>query len=181
MSFTTRLPSLPLITLTLLVLLSLLRPSPSLNSSLLVLARKPKFGQDTNYGDYMKAAKYGRSHMHDGTAEAAAEAAAQHDTTPPPSEDPNHYSKESEQEDLFYFFSLADQNGDHYLDGHELRHTYTTGGGEQSTEHPPKEHRLPLEEVESMIDHTLLEDDIDGDGKISWDEYLASQFYHQKV
>ena len=40
---------------------------------------------------------------------------------------------------------------------------------------------LPRAEVEQMIDHALLEDDINNDGKISWEEYLASQQYHHNL
>ncbi|KAI8827227.1 uncharacterized protein EV422DRAFT_513105 [Fimicolochytrium jonesii] len=161
---TSHLRSLPLITfLTLLLLLTLLRP--------FVSANKPKFGVDGNYLDYAAAAQYGRSHLHDSPPTSA--------STPPFTDTSPDHSLPSEYEDLLYFFSLSDRNGDHHLDGHELRQTYTTAGG--TAELPPKEYRLPLEEVESMIDHTLLEDDTDGDGRISWGEYLASQVYHQKI
>ena len=36
-------------------------------------------------------------------------------------------------------------------------------------------------DLEFMIDEALMEDDVSNDGKISWEEYLASQQYHQKL
>ncbi|KAI8922155.1 hypothetical protein DFJ77DRAFT_445530 [Powellomyces hirtus] len=110
----------------------------------------------SNYGNYHKAAQYAREHS---------------PPAPPLTDIPAF--KNADEEDLYYFFSLHDVNKDHHLDGHELRNAFTHAG-----ELPPKDQRLKMADVEDMIDHALLEDDIDSDGLISWEEYLASQLYH---
>jgi hypothetical protein len=40
--------------------------------------------------------------------------------------------------------------------------------------------RLSLREVEDRTDHALAEDDVDGDGFISWVEYIESQKAHKE-
>ncbi|CEG68318.1 hypothetical protein RMATCC62417_04608 [Rhizopus microsporus] len=70
----------------------------------------------------------------------------------------------------YYLFVLHDSNGDGYLDGHELRATYT--------DFDVKHFNIPLSDIVEMIDHTLEEDDLNGDGLVSWAEYLESQAYH---
>ncbi|CEP08295.1 hypothetical protein [Parasitella parasitica] len=77
-----------------------------------------------------------------------------------------------EQDMIYYLFVIHDINGDGYLDGHELRAAFTDFD-EHDGEDP-----LTLQEVTEMVDHVLLEDDKNGDGLISWSEYLESQLYH---
>ncbi len=43
------------------------------------------------------------------------------------------------------------------------------------------ENPMARSDLEFMIDEALMEDDVNNDGKISWEEYLASQQYHQKL
>ncbi|KAI7900908.1 uncharacterized protein BX663DRAFT_515683 [Cokeromyces recurvatus] len=73
---------------------------------------------------------------------------------------------------IYYLFVIHDVNGDGYLDGHELRSAFTDF---DSNEPIPS-----LEEVTEMVDHVMLEDDKNGDGLISWNEYLESQLYHEE-
>lgn len=76
-----------------------------------------------------------------------------------------------EDEDLLYYFMLHDFDKDGFLDGHEMRVAF--GDYDASIKN--------LGDVEKVVDETLEEDDVDGDGKISWEEYLASIKYHQKA
>lgn len=79
----------------------------------------------------------------------------------------------SEKDMIYYLFVIHDTDGNGYLDGHELRAAFTDFDDTQ------EEHDLiPLDEVNAMVDHVLLEDDKNGDGLISWSEYLESQLYH---
>ncbi|KAG1441770.1 hypothetical protein G6F46_012165 [Rhizopus delemar] len=71
---------------------------------------------------------------------------------------------------IFYLFVVHDLNGDGYLDGHEIRCAYT--------DFHFKNNSPSLNEVTDMVDHVLEEDDLNGDGLISWNEYLESQAYH---
>ncbi|KAG0221058.1 hypothetical protein B0O80DRAFT_496132 [Mortierella sp. GBAus27b] len=79
----------------------------------------------------------------------------------------------SEKEELMMLFSLHDRNKDGYLDGIELRAAFSdyNQGDEES--------KLTLKQMLDMIDHVIAEDDTDNDGKISWEEYLISQKYHE--
>ncbi|KAF9582354.1 hypothetical protein BGW38_000307 [Lunasporangiospora selenospora] len=79
----------------------------------------------------------------------------------------------SEKEELMMLFSLHDSNKDGYLDGIELRAAFSdyNQGVTQS--------QVLLKSMIDMIDHVIEEDDIDNDGKISWEEYLISQKYHE--
>ena len=43
------------------------------------------------------------------------------------------------------------------------------------------ENPLSKTDLEFMIDNAMMEDDLNNDGKISWEEYLASQQYHHKL
>ncbi|KAI9006433.1 hypothetical protein DFJ74DRAFT_712479 [Hyaloraphidium curvatum] len=81
--------------------------------------------------------------------------------------------KDEDDADLA-FFKVTDLNNDGFLDGHELRTAF-------SDYDAPEDQRIPVQEVDDMVDHTLREDDRDGDGKISLEEYLASQEYHAKA
>ncbi|KAJ3091393.1 hypothetical protein HK102_000716 [Quaeritorhiza haematococci] len=84
--------------------------------------------------------------------------------------DPNASAPADSSDDVFWFFSLYDYNKDEHLDGHELRNAFT--------EYDKEDKDMQLIDVEEMIEHVLREDDRDNDGKISWEEYLASQTYH---
>ncbi|CAG8765818.1 16179_t:CDS:2, partial [Funneliformis caledonium] len=81
----------------------------------------------------------------------------------------------ADDDDLYYLFTIHDVNNDGFLDGHELREAFTDNIIGSNDEQPP----LKLEEIIEMIDHVLLEDDMDNDGKVGWEEYLLSQAYHQ--
>ncbi|KAK4508871.1 uncharacterized protein ATC70_013494 [Mucor velutinosus] len=80
----------------------------------------------------------------------------------------------SEQDMIYYLFVIHDTNGDGYLDGHELRAAFT-----DFDEDEIHDLDLTLQEVTDMVDHVLMEDDKNGDGLISWSEYLESQLYHE--
>ncbi|OZJ05893.1 hypothetical protein BZG36_00893 [Bifiguratus adelaidae] len=77
------------------------------------------------------------------------------------------------KDEMIYVFTLHDYDKDGHLDGHELRAAFTDFDGINAAD------LLNLEEVNEMVDHVLEEDDINGDGKISWEEYIASQLYHE--
>ncbi|KAI8049131.1 uncharacterized protein B0P05DRAFT_563842 [Gilbertella persicaria] len=79
----------------------------------------------------------------------------------------------SEQDTIYYLFVIHDLNGDGYLDGHELRIAFTDFDQHEA------DTTMTLKEVTAMIDHVLEEDDKNGDGLISWTEYLESQLYHE--
>ncbi|KAJ3181111.1 hypothetical protein HDU85_003816 [Gaertneriomyces sp. JEL0708] len=111
-------------------------------------------GEHSNYGDYQRIAQLAREQLLKGGSPASAD------------------------DDLYYFFTLHDYNHDSHLDGHELRIAFTGMGADLPI--PAPQDRLKLVDVEDMVDHVLLEDDKDNDGKISWEEYLASQIYHRQ-
>ncbi|KAI9248483.1 hypothetical protein BDA99DRAFT_446161 [Phascolomyces articulosus] len=81
----------------------------------------------------------------------------------------------NEKELVYYLFVLHDTNGDGNLDGHELRAAFTDF--DEDEEDDPTQY-VSLDEVTDMVDHVLEEDDLNGDGLISWEEYLQSQLYH---
>ncbi|CAG8766156.1 29656_t:CDS:2 [Gigaspora margarita] len=109
-------------------------------------------GEHRNYGDHAKIKEHVKNHLKD----------IEH----PPDEI-------SDEDELYYLFSIHDINHDGYLDGHELRGAFAEEFDESDR------NGLKLEEIIEMIDHALLEDDMDNDGKISWEEYLLSQTYHE--
>ncbi|KAJ3296732.1 hypothetical protein HK104_001293 [Borealophlyctis nickersoniae] len=126
--------------------------------------------EHSNYGDFHNAAKHARAQAHVNQQQ------------------PGQASQKTEDptDDLYWFFSLHDKNVDGYLDGHELRSAFVDAEGDGSDmdgdgkiEEPAK--HLTLSELETMVDHVLGEDDLDGDGKISWWEYLQSQEYHKQT
>jgi hypothetical protein len=54
------------------------------------------------------------------------------------------------------------------LDGHELRAAFYS-------EHEKNEMKKPLlSDIEKLVDDVFKTDDIDNDGKISWDEFMTS-------
>ncbi|KAI8891095.1 hypothetical protein K501DRAFT_144539, partial [Backusella circina FSU 941] len=119
---------------------------------------KNRFDQDhSNYGDYHNNKEHIQEHLESLVKEGEENA-----------------PKLSEEDTIYYLFALHDANGDGYLDGHELLQAFTDFG----EGHGDVSKYLLLEEVTEMIDHVLEEDDLNGDGLISWDEYLQSQLYH---
>jgi Ca2+-binding EF-hand superfamily protein len=40
---------------------------------------------------------------------------------------------------------------------------------------------VTAEKVDKLIDHALEEDDMDNDGMVSWEEFMTSLKYHEKV
>ena len=116
------------------------------------------FNKDrSNYGDVHKARAYLKSKF----------------------KSDNEQIELNDKKDHFYFFSIHDYNRDHCLDGHELRLALT--GYEFEHTKDQESSFVPDDEVESVIDHVLLEDDKNNDGKISWEEYLESQAYHNDL
>lgn len=63
----------------------------------------------------------------------------------------------SDKDMIYYLFLTHDQNGDGFLDGHELRQAFTDFGDEDGSKY------ISLEEVSEMIDHVLEEDDLNGE------------------
>ncbi|CAG8617237.1 9982_t:CDS:2 [Dentiscutata erythropus] len=111
-------------------------------------------GEHRNYGDQAKIKEHVKNHLKE----------VEH----PPDEI-------SDDDELYYLFSIHDTNQDGYLDGHELRGAFTDEFDNESD----KDALLKIDEIVEMIDHALLEDDMDNDGRISWEEYLLSQKYHE--
>ncbi|KAI8973395.1 hypothetical protein BDF20DRAFT_882138 [Mycotypha africana] len=94
----------------------------------------------------------------------------------------------SEDDIVYYMFVLHDTNGDGYLDGNELREAFIDYGkdhqhdeGERKQKNIDKDVAFTLEDVTAMVDHILEEDDKNGDGLISWSEYLESRLYHTEA
>ncbi|CAG8706539.1 2300_t:CDS:1, partial [Acaulospora morrowiae] len=68
-----------------------------------------------------------------------------------------HPEEMTENDELYYLFSIHDFNRDGYLDGNELRNAFSDfEEGNSSADDP----RTKLEEITEMIDHVLLEDDM---------------------
>ncbi|KAL2919734.1 hypothetical protein HK105_200649 [Polyrhizophydium stewartii] len=132
------------------------------------------YGEDSNYGDIGHSAQFVRERLQKlgyGREKGAR-------TTETPHAEGSDKPLVHKQE-VFYFFSLHDYNGDGHLDGHELRlafQHYDREPGSPETFDP-----VNMDDLETMIDHALAEDDLDNDGKISWDEYLESQSYHRNL
>ncbi|KAG0251212.1 hypothetical protein BG011_007788 [Mortierella polycephala] len=105
--------------------------------------------EHSNYGDMGKAKEFAKEHMGDKGKQL------------------------TEMEELMTLFSLHDTNKDRFLDGIELRAAFSdyNQGSPDSV--------LGLKQMLDMIDHVIEEDDTDNDGKISWEEYLISQKYHE--
>ncbi|KAJ3076019.1 hypothetical protein HDU98_005968 [Podochytrium sp. JEL0797] len=79
-----------------------------------------------------------------------------------------HPNTAAKADDIFLFFSLHDYDHNSHLDGHELRVAFA--------EFETKEKGVStLAEVEKLVDAALEKDDHNGDGLISWTEYLQSQ------
>ncbi|CAG8594633.1 2284_t:CDS:2 [Ambispora leptoticha] len=65
----------------------------------------------------------------------------------------------TETDELYYLFMIHDINQDNYLDGHELREAFT----DFDTEDADPKAILTISELNEMIDHVLLEDDMDNE------------------
>ncbi|RKP02774.1 hypothetical protein CXG81DRAFT_5565, partial [Caulochytrium protostelioides] len=78
---------------------------------------------------------------------------------------------------LFDYFALNDHDMDGFLDGHELFMSFMAdaNAGVHAAALPD---RLSLADLRAVVAEVMDEDDRDGDGRISWEEYLASQWYH---
>lgn len=72
------------------------------------------------------------------------------------------------------FFKVADVNKDGFLDGYELRTAFTDAEFKE-------EEQISVNELDEMVEHVLKEDDRNGDGLVSLEEYLASQEYHERA
>lgn len=79
--------------------------------------------------------------------------------------DASELYKTDKEDDVFYWFSLHDHNHDGHLDGHELRQAWMASDPTIYT----------LAKAEDVVDKILEQDDLDNDGRISWEEYLSSQ------
>ncbi|KAI8371822.1 hypothetical protein BD560DRAFT_369540 [Blakeslea trispora] len=125
--------------------------------ALLAQAIEFKNKDHSNYGDNKENKEHIREHLRKLSADSG--------------EEPKDLSDEDM---IYYLFLIHDLNGDGFLDGHELRAAFTDFGDE----HEDATKYLSLEEVTEMVDHVIEEDDLNGDGLISWSEYLESQSYH---
>jgi Ca2+-binding EF-hand superfamily protein len=70
--------------------------------------------------------------------------------------------KVEKDEERYYWFNLWDHNEDEHLDGHELYGALQEG--EESITHV---------ELANWVDHILDNDDKNGDGMLSWEEYIT--------
>jgi len=70
----------------------------------------------------------------------------------------------SEEDEELYLFSLHDLDGDGFVDGYELRVSFS--------EH---DEGASLKELESQVDQLLEQYDDDNDGRLSLEEYLNSE------
>uniref|UniRef100_A0A1D1XDQ8 Multiple coagulation factor deficiency protein 2 n=1 Tax=Anthurium amnicola TaxID=1678845 RepID=A0A1D1XDQ8_9ARAE len=111
-------------------------------------------GEHNNYGDHEKIRQHVKNHLKDIPGQ--------------------NFEELTDKDELYYLFSLHDANHDGHLDGHELREAFVDDIFENV------EQNMKLDEIIELIDHVLLEDDMNNDGKISWEEYLLSQSYHEK-
>ncbi|CAG8729371.1 3598_t:CDS:2, partial [Racocetra fulgida] len=86
-----------------------------------------------------------------------------------------HPEEISDEDELYYLFSIHDTNQDGYLDGHELRGAFT-----DDHEDSDNTNVLKMEEIVEMIDHALLEDDMNnefnGDLKLLFVNFLDAFF-----
>jgi len=94
-------------------------------------------GEHNNYGDHAKIRQHVKNHLKDIPV-----------------------GELTDDDELYYLFSIHDVNHDGYLDGHELREAFIDDEFGDFEEQP-----LKFEEIIEMIDHVLLEDDMNNDGK----------------
>ncbi|KAK3843442.1 MAG: hypothetical protein J3R72DRAFT_440853 [Linnemannia gamsii] len=118
-----------------------------------VLADMPETDSDhSNYGDTAKAKEFAKEHMGEKGKNL------------------------TEKEELMMLFTLHDTNKDGHLDGIELRAAFSDYNDQHT---PNSQSTVTLQQMNDMIDHVILEDDINNDGKISLEEYMISQKYHE--
>ncbi|KAI9594280.1 hypothetical protein BDF19DRAFT_414667 [Syncephalis fuscata] len=72
--------------------------------------------------------------------------------------------KINKEDDPYYFFNINDANGDGWLDGHELRAAFIA-----------EDKEMKLKELDEWVARALKSEDVDGDNRISFNEYLASE------
>ncbi|KAI3379095.1 hypothetical protein SNEBB_007987 [Seison nebaliae] len=83
-----------------------------------------------------------------------------------------HYAKPDEmsQDDQnFYYFKLHDYDHNNKLDGIELSAAFS-----HVDNHEGQEEKMTEEKVMGLVDHVLKEEDANGDGYITYDEFLAA-------
>jgi hypothetical protein len=74
------------------------------------------------------------------------------------------------EDDVFYWFSLHDYDHNEKLDGLELRSAWMNSDPSIYT----------LTKAEEIVDNILENDDLNNDGFIDWEEYLANQSGQKK-
>ncbi|KAI9206286.1 uncharacterized protein BJ171DRAFT_497178 [Polychytrium aggregatum] len=79
------------------------------------------------------------------------------------------YAKFDAKDDIYYYFALHDQNHDGHLDGHEIRNALTT------FREVAEGDKRSLNQIERDVDELLSKTDLNNDGLVSWEEYLASE------
>ncbi|CAG8530459.1 4436_t:CDS:2 [Ambispora gerdemannii] len=94
-------------------------------------------GEHSNYGDHAKIKQHITEHL----------------------KDVQHPPDMSETDELYYLFTIHDINKDRYLDGHELREAFT----DFNLDNEDPKAILTISELNEMIDHVLLEDDMDNE------------------
>ncbi|KAF9543350.1 hypothetical protein EC957_000941 [Mortierella hygrophila] len=118
-----------------------------------VLADIPETdAEHSNYGDTAKAKEFAKEHMGEKGKNL------------------------TEKEELMMLFTLHDTNKDGHLDGIELRAAFSDYNDQHT---PNSQSTVTLQQMLDMIDHVIGEDDINNDGKISLEEYMISQKYHE--
>jgi Ca2+-binding EF-hand superfamily protein len=105
------------------------------------------------------------------------------------SSDYTDWYDQDEMESLLTWFNWHDVDQDGYLDGGELLQAFSEWdrqdsrlrsqlSADESDSEDGKDPNLQLLTVmRQMVDHVLMEDDLDGDGTVSSTEFLRSQNY----
>ena len=108
-----------------------------------VAATKPKDydGEKSNYINVQKSSKQFKEQL-------------QHQGYDAPSDKLSSDKDLPLDKDSFYFFSMHDYNKDGHLDGHELMLAFNGYHFAEGTENTDK---IPLADLESMVDHALEE------------------------
>jgi Ca2+-binding EF-hand superfamily protein len=74
---------------------------------------------------------------------------------------------------LYYWFAIHDEDGNGELDGNELLHAFSHWSNDHE-EPSPATYRNMLSAMTDMVDHIMKEDDLNGDGYISIEEFMQS-------
>jgi Ca2+-binding EF-hand superfamily protein len=74
---------------------------------------------------------------------------------------------------------LHDLDGDGQLDGMELMHAFAEWSAETWAGLPETDRswKTMLDVAAELVDHVLTEDDLDRNGRVSIEEFLANQHY----